>query len=279
MPAVRAWQRKYLDSFGEQPSRHQPIFIIGAPRSGSTILYQALTNHLDVLYIDNLACGWYEALFFGLWRSHRRFGDAPHDVFVSELGSTVASGKHAPSECGSFWYRWLDRENHFVDHDDVTERMVSGIRREINAAMNYFDKPILIKNLNAGQRLRLLAKCFPGARFIHIQRELEDNVRSLHVARQALGIRKGQWWSVRPKGYEALLRLPEREMLVAQVASIERQIAEDIALFPEGSREIVQYKDLCPETIVGLGHWLGLRPREAGSIPVFELQSKAATQA
>ena len=30
-----------------------PIFIIGAPRTGSTILYQGLTNQADVLYIDN----------------------------------------------------------------------------------------------------------------------------------------------------------------------------------------------------------------------------------
>jgi hypothetical protein len=31
--------------------------MIGAPRTGSTILYQSLTNYFDLLYIDNLVCG------------------------------------------------------------------------------------------------------------------------------------------------------------------------------------------------------------------------------
>jgi hypothetical protein len=63
-PIIVKWQKPYLDKYGNQPLKHQPVFIIGAPRTGSTILYQTLTNLYDVLYIDNLVCRFSKNLFF-----------------------------------------------------------------------------------------------------------------------------------------------------------------------------------------------------------------------
>src|SRR5690625_5302003 len=38
---------------------HVPIFIIGAPRSGSTLLFQALTDAFDVGYLTNRHCQYF----------------------------------------------------------------------------------------------------------------------------------------------------------------------------------------------------------------------------
>jgi hypothetical protein len=60
------------------------------------------------------------------------------------------SGMNAPSECGQFWYRWLPKEHHCIDYDEITDEIINQNRTEISAVINYFDKSTLFKNLNAG---------------------------------------------------------------------------------------------------------------------------------
>ena len=45
---------KYLDMF-------PPVFIIGSPRSGTTVLYQLLCKHLQFGYINNFVSNWPKA--------------------------------------------------------------------------------------------------------------------------------------------------------------------------------------------------------------------------
>ena len=171
-PLIKVWEDKQIKKYASMPLKHQPVFIIGAPRTGSTILYQTITNQLDVLYIDNLVCHFYRNIFFGFWLSNKLFKQKAHNCFKSNHGNTSSCGLHAPSECGGFWYRWLPNDRHFIDYDDITDEMVEQIREEITAVINYFDKPLVFKNLNAGQRLRLLQRCFPEAKFIFTKRKI-----------------------------------------------------------------------------------------------------------
>ena len=80
LPALRRHAARVLT--------HQPTFIIGAPRSGSTILYQALTNAYDVAYFDNVACTLHRNPLAGFALSRVMFGDRPHDSFTSTHGTT-----------------------------------------------------------------------------------------------------------------------------------------------------------------------------------------------
>jgi hypothetical protein len=182
-PFIKIYEKEKIEYFGNMPLKHDPLFIIGAPRTGSTILYQAMTNLYDVLYVDNLGCKFHRNFFFGIWLSNRIFTDQPHNNYISEHGDTSMSGMHAPSECGQFWYRWLPEKHHFIDYDEITDEMIKQIQNEVSAVINYFDKPILFKNLNAGQRLRLIQKCFPNAKFLYIKRSPFFVVQSILKAR------------------------------------------------------------------------------------------------
>ena len=184
IPIIKAWEGKYMKKYANQALKHQPVFIIGAPRTGSTILYQTLTNQLDVLYVDNLTCRFEKNFFFGFCLSDKLFKQKAHNCFKSNHGDTTKCGLHAPSECGGFWYRWLPLDRHFIDYDDITDDMVSEIRDEITTIINYFDKPLVFKNLNAGQRLRLLSKCFPDAKFIFMKREFIFTAQSIIKAKK-----------------------------------------------------------------------------------------------
>ncbi|MHA7808482.1 MAG: sulfotransferase family protein [Marinobacter adhaerens] len=265
--AIRWWEDKYIGVSASEAL--QPVFIIGAPRTGSTILYQALTNAYQFIYIDNTACFWHRNLRWGLWLSHKRHGSQPHSNFDATNGNTRKFGGHAPSECGEFWYRWLPKDRHFVDHCEVTPKVVEEMRAEILGASGYFNRPILFKNLNAGQRLRLIHKAFPNAKFIFVRRDPRFVTLSILKARKKVGASAGQWWSIMPANVDELRTLPEGNMCAAQVYFLERQIEKDLALFPKENVQEVHYQDFNENLVRGLGSWCGVSKRDRGEIPAF----------
>lgn len=231
-PILKIWEKKYIKQFADMPLKHQPIFIIGAPRTGSTILYQTITNQFDVLYIDNLVSKFYRNLFFGFWLSNKIFKQKAHNCFKSEFGDTAQYGLRAPSECGEFWYRWLPKDRHFIDYEDFDDDMVKEIRSEISAAINFFDKPIVFKNLNAGQRLRLIKACFPNAKFIFIKREPIYTAQSILKARYKQNIQSDILWGIMPYNYNYIVAIKDiYKKIVMQIFYLEKQITKDKSLF------------------------------------------------
>jgi len=245
-PLINLWEKNILSMYGSEKPEYSPIFVVGAPRTGSTILYQTITNSLDVSYIDNLSCVFHRNLFFGMWLSDKLFKNKPHNCFKSIHGNTWKTGGfHAPSECGQFWYRWLPKDHHFIGYDEITDNMVAEIRQNIFAILNYFDRPFVIKNLNVGQRLRLIYKVCPDAKIIWVRRNPEDVIYSILSIRRKLGISSNEWWSIMPSNYKDLLKLDEVEMVVKGVYFIERQINEDIKLFGNGQVHQIYYEEFC----------------------------------
>lgn len=250
-----------------------PVFIVGAPRTGSTILYQALTNLYSIAYIDNTACAWCKNLRFGMWLSHKKYGDEPHENYVAEHGSTQLFGGHAPSECGDFWYRWLPKDRHFIDYSDITQKMVRQLQAEVTGVSSLLNKPLLFKNLNAGQRLRLISRAFPNAKIIFICRDPRFVVKSIMNARAKSDIKEGEWWSIMPKNVSDLKKLPELQMCAAQVYYLEKQIEQDLTLFPSENVMRVHYQELKGETIHRLGRWIGVKRRANAKMPEFHNDS------
>ena len=241
---IKIHEKKKIEYFGNKKLKHDPFFIVGAPRTGSTILYQVLTNSYNFLYVDNLICKLHRNFFFGFWLSNKIFSDQPHNIYKSEFGDTSRYGMHAPSECGDFWYRWLPRDHHFVDYDEVTEEIAIQIRSEVTAVINYFDKPILFKNLNAGQRLRLIRKCFPNAKFIYIKRQPFFVVQSILKARAIKNVPHNKLWSVMPNDHTSLLSLDEVSMVTAQVYYLQLQIKKDLSLFDRKNVQTIDYESM-----------------------------------
>jgi hypothetical protein len=240
-PIIKSWENKYIKKYTNEPLKHQPVFIIGAPRTGSTILYQTITNQLDVLYVDNLTCRFNKNFFFGFWLSNKLFKQKAHNCFKSNHGNTSKCGLHAPSECGEFWYRWLPTDRHFIDYEDINDDMVEQVRKEITTVINYFDKPLVFKNLNAGQRLRLLQKCFPDAKFIFSKRDTIFTAQSILKAKRKLNLEDDKYWGILSKNFKELEKLNYSEQIVKQIFYIEKQIHEDIKLFNDSCFLTVDY--------------------------------------
>jgi hypothetical protein len=260
-PLIKIWEKKQYKKNSVLSLKHQPIFIIGAPRTGSTILYQALTNQLDVLYIDNLACKFHKNLLFGFKVSNFLFKQRAHNSFKSNHG--VTKGLHSPSECGNFWYKWLPKNRHFIDYEDLTDEMIKEIRDELSSIINTFDKPLLFKNLNAGQRLRLLVKVFPEARFIFSRRNPLYTSQSILQAKRKLGISDNSFWSVMPKNHETLKKLDWPEQITGQVYFLEKQIENDLQLFEKKQIQTIYYENIGDDSISEIAKNWGIKKRKS----------------
>lgn len=257
------------------PSKHQPIFIIGAPRTGSTIFYQALTNYYQVSYINNLASFFYEHLPFGMWLSQKIFNYQPHHNFEAKHGDTLQYGLNAPSECGAFWYRWFPQNtHHFVEADDIEVESIVAMRDEIYSIMANANQSMVFKNLNAGQRLRVLSQAFPEAKIIVIRRDPRFTINSILKARKKVGMDEHEIWSVKPKNHKDLEQYNEGEMCAGQVFYLEKQIEEDIRLFKKENFYTVHYQDFSENLIKAIGAKLQLARKPNGKLPTFKKDSE-----
>ena len=178
-PLLAIWERSKIEHYGNQPLKHPPIFIIGAPRTGSTISYQIFSNLFDVAYCTSLVDLLYRNFFFGFVLSNALYGSAAHNVLENSYGKAVGFSPKMPTEAGYLWGRWLPRDKHFMEADEVSARKKAEIRRDITSISNYLEKPLLFKNLLIGQRLRLIHEIFPDAKIILLSRNQVYTTQSI----------------------------------------------------------------------------------------------------
>jgi hypothetical protein len=223
-----------------------PIFVVGAPRSGSTLLYQLLTDRFDVGYLANGharhpgAPSLVERLR-GLVRGRRgALGD-----YRSSFGGTT--GELGPSECGPFWYRFFPRRPHYVDAEDFPTASRRQFRAAIGAFLEACGRPVVYKNLYNTVRMEAIAAALPEALFVAVHRDLAANARSLLEGRKRVTGAYDTWWSVEPPGIERLLQLPAHEQVVEQVRALDALVARvEASIGPERVLHLA-YEDLCAD--------------------------------
>lgn len=248
-----------------------PIFIIGPPRSGTTLLYQVMINSLDVAYFNNLSAAFAEAPAVGFWLSERFGRQVQHD-YQSSFGRT--SGWWGPHEAGRFWYRWFPSGMHvFVPSSELPAESVKELRREIQGIVSITGRQPVFKNTYNSVRVGPLAKAFPNAVFIQMLRDPVDIAQSILNSRVIVNNDKTQWWSLPPKEIDEIVDKPYLEQIVAQVFYVYRQIAADKQGSDASRFFDVSYQDLCqaPETTIemiriGLSE-LGVKVSRKGEPP------------
>ena len=229
---------------GDEPLPHPPVFIIGAPRCGSTLLYQLLVGTTGFGYLSNFHC-----LFHGspslVHRLGRRFTARAADRYRSHYGR--AKGLGAPAECGEFWYRFFRRRPQYVTAGEVGPAALARLRGAIRRLVVAMGRPLLIKNLLSSVRLRPLAEALPEALFIVLRRDEVDTAASLLEGRRRLYGTYERWFSVEPPEIDRLRRLPVAEQAVEQVRAIHRLIDRDRRAIGAERFIEVSYDALCAD--------------------------------
>ena len=145
----------------------KPIFIIGAPRSGTTLLYNILSTHRDLSYIT------LNALRAGIHRKEKSRFLGHRKGLILKIMNLLYRDKRSriPYEANNFWKRYLGMYDYLTE-EDYTPEMTDYYKLLIYAVQKAFSKPRFInKNPQHSFRVRLLNKIFDDAKFIHIIRD------------------------------------------------------------------------------------------------------------
>lgn len=224
-----------------------PIFILGPPRSGTTLLNQLMINTFRLAYFPNIANTFYMcpifATQFGL-----RFCRDYQTHFTSHYG--FEKGCMSPSEGGNIWNRWFPHEKlegyNYTPANYLNPQERHLIHQVVAHQERMFHASFLNKNLKMSVRLQSLHKIFPKALLIQLKRNLVDSAVSILIYRRKF---ERQWWSVIPKEFDEIKKLSEFEQVSHQVFFIEQNIEKDIQLFSSDQLFVIHYHELCEKPI------------------------------
>jgi hypothetical protein len=154
-----------VSHLGTTHSPIKPILIIGAPGSGTTLLYQTLCSHRDLAYITH------NMLRAGIRKHGRLVGDRRKALFTLQNLIHRDPASTLPHEADAFWMTYFGYYDYRTEND-YTEEMAAYFRKKVLQVQNLWGRSRFVnKNLQNSFRVRLLNSIFPDAKFIHIIRD------------------------------------------------------------------------------------------------------------
>lgn len=224
------------------------IFIVGAPRSGTTLLEQVLINHFHLTYISNVVAKFWQAPFMGLhfYKSLKKKQSKIN--YSSQFGFTESYD--GPHEFGYFWKRFFKyRDTDQLTNEQHNEIENNLLNKEIAAMESVDNLPVLFKNPAAlSLQVDYLAKHISHSLFIYIKREPVFNAQSIYQSRIKYSGKAEEWFSVKPKEYLFLKDKNIFEQIAGQIYYVNKKIEDDLTLLNPLRYLKIEYEEFCRDT-------------------------------
>lgn len=184
----------------------RPVFIIGCPRSGTTVISEIISSHPDAAWFSNYS-EWFPLLpWFNLMR---RIIDIPifGPLLQGRKGvSLPLRFLPRPSEAWSVWEYCCGKKILYepLTNVDPTPTERHRLRKMVKQTLFFQGGKQLVTKMTGPPRIKYLRKIFPDAAFIHIIRDGRAVVHSLlnvNFWKKGGGYEK-PWWGGFPKKYE-----------------------------------------------------------------------------
>lgn len=240
-PVEKLLTRTYLT----KELSHPPVFILGAPRSGTTLVYQLLSQRYRFAYFTNFSIRLYHAPIIATLLSLPAFSSRLDAVnYQSDYGKTEKLWE--PHEGGPFWYRWFPKgEPVYVPPNTIPRSRLVELRGEVIGMSRTVKAPSLFKNTYNSMRIAPLIEAFPEACFLVVRRDPIDIAQSILSARVKIQGDKERWWALQPKEVDEIKLHPYWVQIVEQVYYIYQQIESDAAQFGKDHFFDVHYEAVC----------------------------------
>ena len=164
-------------------SEPQPIFFIGAPRSGTTITFEQFASHPDLAWISNYSRAFpnfqpinlvrrvFDNPLFQIRGKKNQFGDAP---FLNKY-------LPRPDESYEFWntHGCVDFDLNYLLGETASEKERNALRNSLAKLQRYQGKSRVTAKLTGPGRIGYLNSVWPEMRVVHVIRNGLDVVRSL----------------------------------------------------------------------------------------------------
>ena len=225
------------------------VYVVGAPRSGTTLASQLLAKYLDVGYIDNLIARFWRRPIVGIRLSQICLGAEARRSISLQSTYGVTAGLAGPHEFGYFWRYWFDLDHaptHHLTPAELERVDTDGLGRVLrHELLGGFDRPTVFKNVICGFQARLLSRVHANSLFIHVTRDPMATAGSILAARLARYGTHNAWWSLKPGTFDTISRIAEPAAQVArQVLDCRAELAEELAS-PGVHAITIGYETLC----------------------------------
>jgi hypothetical protein len=219
----------------------QPVFIVAAPRSGSTLLFETLAASDQLVTVGGEAHWLIEGI------EQLRVG-----------ATSIDSNRLTAEACTGEIARLIqtDIARHLVDHAGLPVLRLDGRR-------------FLEKTPKNALRIPFFNRIFPDAKFIFLWREPRENLSSIIEAWRSgnwktyngLAGFDGPWSLILPPGWRALNGRPLEEIAAFQWETTNRIVLDDLAVLPPERWTTVSYSEFVAAprvTVERLCRFLGM---------------------
>ncbi len=210
-----------------------PIFIVGAPRTGSTLLYQLMIGRLRLAFISNLMALVPRRMILIAKLTH---GPMARIKGTRESQAGYVPGLISPNEAGAVMRAWFE--------SDVSPEERVLVRNTAVRLSQLCGAPLAIKNLLNSLRLENIHRVFPEARFIYVRRDPLYAAQSIVLTRERELGDRSQWLGPRPAGLDAATPRNPLFQALWQVRSIESAVEDFLQRVAPQSIK-VSYAELC----------------------------------
>jgi len=218
---------------------YKPIFIIGCPRSGTSLLYQILRLHSDVAYITPITNVVFskQKLFFEkpymVNFLHYIIDKLPYKYVPNRYrgpydGSLYLKNLPETNEGHRIWRYFIEnKDHHYLNEDDVSEEFFNYLIDVVIYHLEIFNKErFLSKNPQYSLGIKFLNKIFPDSLFVHIVRDGRAVVNSILKRRRET---RGEafWWGAKPPNWRELKKINILKQISMQYLSVINIIETD----------------------------------------------------
>lgn len=236
-------ERAILPTESKLPTEFRgPIFIVHAPRTGSTFLFQSLIAAFRLPYVANM--------------TNDNFGDTPivglsiqqswpaYNQIMEKSRFGKTEGLMQPSEASALMRHWFGGGHPSeLACGEFLENKKQHMQATFGAAFALFGDPMVIKNAWNSFRIRALSEAFPSSAFIWARRDLEPSALSDLAARYSVQGDPMVWNSATPRNVDELRLRPYPEQVVENQVEFARAISAQFQALPPSRRSVVWYED------------------------------------
>ncbi len=232
----------FVTNYQDQGSVH----VIGAPRSGTTLLTQLMLSHLEVGYINNLTAAFYKSPVYGIRLSRQLLGEDYTSKLDSEYGRTKFIQE--PHEFSYFWKLYLDYPDFLQRTYDKNHRIDwKALKKTLYQMTLAYERPIVYKSFQYGFHAQEAVEKMPKTLFVHIERDLYQNAFSILKLRRAQFNNEEEWASIKPVQFDLLKNEDKYKQVIGQVLFLNFEYKKQLALVPEKNKFFINYSDLCKD--------------------------------
>ncbi len=234
------------------------IFIVGAPRSGTTLFMQWIANTGIVAYPTNLMSRFYKSPIIGaklqLLLADKRYSYREEIVeffhpidFKSKNGKT--KGALSPNEFWYFWRRFLPfKDIDYIPSEELFKLVdIKTLKSELAGVCETFKKPFAMKAMILNYNLDFINAIFKKLVFVYIKRNPLANIESLLEARKRYYGSIEHWYSFKIPEYPYLIKRNPYEQVAGQIYFTNRAISEALKNIEEHRKLFVNYEDFCTD--------------------------------